>query len=337
MTSSSLRVGVVGTGFMGGTHAAAWIAEGHEVAFLGQDVGRAAAAAASLGATWVTSLDALLASVDLVDVCTPTDAHVPIALAAAAAGRHVLCEKPLALTVADAERIASACDAAGVRLFVGHVLRYVAEYAAAQALVARGDIGTPAVLRLKRAAFRPQKPPGHWLFDPARSGGMVFDLMIHDMDYARWVGGEVTTVHCRSAAVDRPDRGVDHAFILMAHASGAITQLTGSWAYGPPTFRTSLEIAGEHGLVEYDSERAQPIVPFLQARPDSGQGAVGISKSLSREDPFREQLRDVAEALRTDGEPRVTARDAIEAVRIGVAATESARTGQVVAITAAGR
>ena len=337
MTPSGLRIGVVGTGFMGGTHAAAWIAEGHQVVLLGQDAGRAAAVATSLGAAHAASLDELLGSVELVEVCTPTDAHLPGALAAAAAGRHVLCEKPLALTVADAERIAVACDAAGVRLFVGHVLRYVAEYVAAQAIVSRGEIGAPAVLRLKRAAFRPQKPADHWLFDPARSGGMVFDLLIHDMDYARWVAGEVATVHCRSAAMDRPDLGVDHAFVILSHASGAITQLTGSWAYASPTFRTSLEIAGAHGLVEYDSERSQPILPFLHARPDSGQGAVGISKSLSREDPFREQLRDVAGALRTGGEPRVTARDAIEAVRIGVAAIESARTGRAVTVTAAGR
>lgn len=328
--TQGLRIGVVGTGFMGGTHAAAWIAEGHPVTILGQDGARTAATAAGIGAAAATSLSGLLAAVDVVDVCTPTDAHVTIALAAAAAGRHVVCEKPLALSVHDAHRIADACDAAGVRLFVGHVLRYVAEYAAARAIVARGEIGDPAVLRLKRAAFRPRKPADHWLFDPARSGGMVFDLLIHDMDYARWVAGEVVSVHCRSAAVERPGQDIDHAFVILTHASGAITHLTGSWAYGAPTFRTSLEIAGAHGLIEYDSERAQPILSFLHAPPDSGQGAVGISKSLSREDPFREQLRDIRDAILTGGEARVSARDGIEAVRIGVAANESARTGRAV-------
>src|SRR5207342_3287766 len=103
----------------GGTHAAAWVAEGHTVTMLGLDPGRARAAADAAGAEVATSLAALLAGVDIVDVCTPTDQHPPIALAAAAAGRHVVCEKPLALSVAEAERIASACDTAGVRLFVG--------------------------------------------------------------------------------------------------------------------------------------------------------------------------------------------------------------------------
>ena len=333
--TQGLRIGVVGTGFMGATHAAAWVAEGHPVTLLGLDPARASVTAKAAGATLATSFKALLADVDIVDICTPTDRHLGIALAAAAAGRHVVCEKPLALTVADAERISAACDAAGVRLFVGHVLRFVAEYAAAQAMVARGDIGDPAVLRFKRAAFRPRKADDHWLFDPARSGGMVFDLMIHDMDYARWIAGEVVRVHCVSAAQERPDLGVDHAFVTLTHASGAITLLTGSWAYGAPTFRTSLEIAGAHGLIAYDSERAQPILPFLHGIADSGQGAVGISRSLSREDPFREQLRDMRSALLDGGEARVTPRDAIEAVRIGVAAKESARTGRVTDLGAA--
>lgn len=324
------RVGIVGSGFMGSTHAAAWRAEGVEVTVFSPTEGRAAEVAAATGAATARSLDELLASVDIVDVCTPTDAHTPIVLAAAAAGRHVVCEKPLALTVADAEAMIAACDAAGVRLFVAHILRYVAEYALAKAIVERGDIGTPAVLKLKRAAFRPQKPAGHWLFDPARSGGMAFDLTIHDIDFARWIAGDVVRAYAWSAGIERPDRPLDHAFLTLTHASGAISQIVGSWAYGPPTFRTRLEIAGAHGLIDYDSERAQPLLPFLHATPDSGQGAVGIAKSLSAEDPFRDQLRDFLDAIEEGRDARVTAQDALAAVRIGLACNESARTGRAV-------
>lgn len=324
------RVGIVGSGFMGSTHAAAWRAEGVEVTVFSPTDGRVAEVAAATGAATARSLDELLASVDIVDVCTPTDAHTPIVLAAAAAGRHVICEKPLALTVADAEAMIAACDAAGVRLFVAHVLRYVAEYALAKAIVERGDIGAPAVLKLKRAAFRPQKPAGHWLFDPARSGGMAFDLTIHDIDFARWIAGDVVRAYAWSAGIERPDRPLDHAFLTLTHASGAISQIVGSWAYGPPTFRTRLEIAGAHGLIDYDSERARPLLPFLHATPDSGQGAVGIAKSLSTEDPFRDQLRDFVGAIEEGRDARVTAQDALAAVRIGLACNESARTGRAV-------
>jgi predicted dehydrogenase len=331
-----MRVGVVGSGFMGSTHAAAWRAEGLAVTIFSPDPARAAATAAEAGASTARTLDELLAGVDIVDVCTPTDAHTPIVLAAAAAGRHVVCEKPLALSVADADAMIAACEAAGVRLFVGHVLRYVAEYALVKAIVDRGEIGEPAVIKLKRAAFRPQKPAGHWLFDPARSGGMAFDLTIHDIDFARWVAGDVVRAYAWSAGIERPDRSLDHAFLTLTHTSGAITQIVGSWAYGAPTFRTRLEIAGSHGLIEHDSERAQPLLSFLHAAPDSGQGAVGIARSLSREDPFRDQLRDVLGAIADGREARVTAHDALEAVRIGLACNESARTGRAVDVQPGG-
>ncbi len=333
MAATSVRVGVVGSGFMGATHATAWRAEGATVTLWSPDPGRARAAAQSLGISAAPDLESLLADVDVVDVCTPTDSHRPMVLAAAAAGRHVVCEKPLALTVADARAMVEACEAAGVRLLVAHVLRYVAEYALAKAVVDRGDIGDPAVLRLKRAAFRPRKPAGHWLFDPARSGGMAFDLLIHDIDFARWVAGEVTRVYAWSAGIERPERPLDHAFLTLSHESGAISQLTGSWAYGEPTFRTALEIAGSHGLIAYDSERSQPTLSFLHARQDSGQGAVGIARSVSREDPFRDQLRDFLGAIVDGHAPRVTAQDALAAVRIGVAANESARTGRAVDVS----
>lgn len=325
------RVGVVGAGFMGGTHAAAWRSLGVPVRVYAEIPGEAAEVAARTGAEVAGSLESLIDGSDIVDICTPTDTHVAIALAAAAAGRHVVCEKPLALRAADGRRVLDACAAAGVRLFVAHVLRYFPEVAAAKRAVDEGAIGRPAVLRLKRAAFRPRKPAGHWLFDPARSGGMVLDLMIHDLDLARWVAGDVVAVQCRSAGDERPGLGVDHAFAILTHASGAISHVTGSWAYAMPAFRTSMELAGSHGLIAYDSEVARPITSWVEAPAASGQGAVGIQKALTEVDPFAAELADFLAAIRSGGEARVTADDGLAALRIGLAAAESARTGRVVA------
>ncbi len=327
---SGERVGVVGGGFMGGTHAAAWAALGVPVTIFAEDAADAAGVAARTGAATAGSLEALIAGATIVDICTPTDTHAPIALAAAAARRHVICEKPLALSAADGEAIVAACAAAGVRLFVAHVLRYFPEVAEAKRIVDEGAIGDPAVIRLKRAAFRPRKPAGHWLFDPARSGGMVLDLMIHDLDFARWIAGDVVSVQCRSAANERPELGVEHALAILRHASGAISHVTGSWAYAEPAFRTSIEIAGSRGIVAYDSEEARPISSWLHAAPASGQGAVGIQKSLTREDPFRDELADFLGAIREGREARVSAADGLAALRIGLAAVEAARTGRVV-------
>ena len=326
----TFRVGIVGAGFMGETHVAAWTAEGVTPVLLDHDAARADSLAGRFGARVATSFEELFAAVDVVDVCTPTHQHADVAVRAAAAGRHVICEKPLARTVEDAEAIVAACERAGVRLFVAHVVRFFPEYDAARRLVAEGGIGDPAVLRLKRASFRPRRAPGHWFFDPALSGGMIVDLMIHDFDYARWVAGDVVAVQCHSVAADRPELGVEHAYAILTHESGAISHVTGSWAYGPPTFRTSLEIAGSRGLVDYDSAVAPPIVTYLQPRGPDSDGAVGLPGSPLAEDPFRLELREFRGSIERDVAARVTARDGVEALRIALAAAESARSGRVV-------
>jgi myo-inositol 2-dehydrogenase / D-chiro-inositol 1-dehydrogenase len=331
----TVRIGLVGAGFIGETHLAAWAAEGVPVVVLDNDATRAAALAGRYGADIAASLDELLDRVDVVDVCAPTHRHADIAIRAAEAGRHVICEKPLARTIEDAEAIVAVCERAGVLLFVAHVVRFFPEYAAARRVVVEGRIGDPAVLRLKRASSRPRRPAGQWLFDTALSGGLIVDLMIHDFDYARWVAGDVATVHCRSVAADRPELGVDHAYAILTHESGAISHITGSWAYAPPTFRTSLEIAGSRGLVEHDSVVAPPLVTYLHPSGGDSEGAAGLPASPLAEDPFRLELREFRRAIEDGSPARVTARDGVEALRIALAAEESARTGRVVKLRVA--
>jgi predicted dehydrogenase len=315
---------------MGEAHLAAWTAEGVPAVVVDHDAGRAVTLAGRFGAGLATSFGELVEAVDVVDVCTPTHQHAEIAIRAAERGRHVISEKPLARTVEDAEAMVAACERADVRLFVAHVVRFFPEYAAARRVVVDGQIGDPAVLRLKRASFRPRRAAGHWFFDEALSGGMIVDLMIHDFDYARWVAGEVVAVHCRSVAAERPELGVDHAYAILTHESGAISHVTGSWAYAAPTFRTSLEIAGSRGLVEHDSSVAPPIVAYLQPGGANAAGAVGLPGSPLAEDPYRLELREFRDAIEHGTATRVTARDGIEALRIALAAAESARTGRVV-------
>ncbi len=332
--SSGLRVGIVGAGVMGETHLDAWTADGVEARLFDVHPERAAALAERFGAGLAASLDKLVASVDVVDICTATHLHRDVTERAATAGRHVICEKPIARTVEDAERMIEVCRQAGVRLFVAHVVRFFPEYVAAEQAVRAGRIGTPAVLRLKRASFKPRRPAGSWFFDHAKSGGMILDLMVHDFDYVRWIAGDVVAVHCRAATVGGGELGVDHAYAVLTHERGAISHVTGSWAYPPPVFRTSLEIAGSAGLIEYDSEENRSIVPY---RDPAGGGAgaaatadVGLPGSPLAESPFRLELREFRRAIVEESSTRVTAEDALAALRIALAADESARTGRVV-------
>ncbi len=325
-----MRIGIAGVGFMGSTHAESWAAAGATVAgFLADRSGAARQLAEQYGADVFPDIQALLAAVDVLDVCTPTDTHAELIIAAARAGRHVVCEKPLARTVEQAQQAIDACKAAGVKLLVAHVVRYAPEYVLAKASVERGEIGRPAVLRLERASYQPKKAAGNWFLDQTRSGGIILDLMIHDLDYARWVAGDVEQVFARTIGTASPGAPVDHAMVLLRHSSGAISHVTGSWAYPPPTFRTALEIAGDGGLIEFTSQSAEPVEALLMQQAADAPDVARYSVVLE-ETPYTAQLREFYAALRSDAPVRVTAEDGLEAVRIALAAVESANSGRAV-------
>ena len=327
-----MKVGIVGVGFMGATHAAAW-AETPAVigGFVAETAPEAPRLAAKYGARVYPDLAALIADVDVVDICTPTHLHHPMALQAAAAGKHIVCEKPLARTVAQGQAMIAACRQAGVKLLVAHVVRFFPEYALARRMVANGDIGRPAVIRLARGSFRPKKPVGNWFLDFEKSGGMMLDLMIHDFDYARWVAGEVESVFAKSVGHSQPGAAIDYGMAILTHVSGALSHVAGAWAYPPPTFRTRLEIAGEAGLIEFDSDAAAPIQMLLQKA--SGESPdVGLPASPLSESPYTTQIKEFYAALTEDRPARVSAEDGLAAVRIALAAIESARTGKAVRV-----
>jgi predicted dehydrogenase len=325
-----LRVGVVGGGFIARIHLATWrrLGVGRLVVY---DVHpeRARECASGVEGEVAISLAELITGVDVVDICTPTDDHRATAEAAAAAGRHVICEKPIARTLTDALALVDACRRAGVRLFVAHVTRYFPEYVAAQAAVAAGRIGRPAVLRLRRESSRPSRVATSWIFDEARSGGMILDLMIHDFDFARWIAGDVATVMARRVR-DASGADIDYAVVILQHASGALSHVTGAWSYPPPVFRTGFELAGDGGLIEYESVDQQPIVRYLAHGP--GEEFLGLPASPLADDPFALELGDFARALSDGTAPRVSADDGIAALRIALAAVESSRTGRPVRI-----
>lgn len=328
---AELRVGIVGAGFMAATHAAAWRSLGvRELSAFAPDEAHLGEFTRAADARASGSLEGLVADADIVDVCSPTDLHSEAVLAAAAAGRHVICEKPLARSAADGAAMLEACERAGVRLFVAHVVRYFNEYAAARAAVEDGHIGRPAVLRFRREAFRPRRPTGHWFFDEERSGGLILDLMVHDFDAARWFGGEVESVMARRVR-DASGADVDYAIAILRHASGALSHVVGAWAYPPPTFRTGFELAGDAGLIEFESVHQEPIARYLLPSDPGPDGpAVGLPLSPTDEDPYTLQLADFLQALATGTEARVTPADGLAALRIALAAVESSKSGRPV-------
>jgi len=286
---------------MGTTHAEGWADTPAEiVGFTAETQQEAGVLAKRYNVKVYPDLDAILADVDVLDICSPTHLHREMALKAAAAGKHIVCEKPLARTTQEAQEIVTACRKAGVQLLVAHVVRFFPEYALAHSAVVDGQVGKPAVIRLHRGSYRPKKPAGNWFLDEEKSGGILMDLMIHDYDYARWVAGEVESVSARRVTELHPDAPVDYGLVILTHRSGALSHIAGAWAYPPPTFRTHLEIAGDRGLIEFDSDGTAPIQNLILKSGGSDAPDVALPSSPVSESPYTTQIKEFYSTL-TDG------------------------------------
>jgi myo-inositol 2-dehydrogenase / D-chiro-inositol 1-dehydrogenase len=321
----AMRVGIIGTGTMGEVHAAAWKAIGVQLAgCTSSNSAQAQALAERYHTRSVPNYEELLDNVDIIDICTPTTSHKPLVLAAAKASKHVICEKPIALTVEDGQAMIDACQ--GVRFFIGLVLRFFSHYRSAKQLVAAGRIGKPGVLRLKRVSYAPQNPEA-WYFNDALSGGMVVDLMIHDFDYVRWLAGEVERVF---ALKTHADSGVaQYVQAILRLKNGAIALIEGGWAYPPGVFRTGFDLSGTDGLIEWSSDQPSPLITFFPPKLEET-ASVGLPTSGLADDPFAAELRHAYQCIQSGAPFEVTAEDALEALRISLAVKKSAETGKPV-------
>src|SRR6476620_8363921 len=206
--TARIGIGVVGAGRMGSIHARLIAQRVPEARLAGiADVNDAAARAlaATLGdpPTFATAEDLCSAAgVDAVLIATSSSAHLDAILAAAQAGTDVLCEKPVALTLVDTDSAIAAADRAGIRLQVGFMRRWDADYARAKARLASGDLGRPILF--KSLQFDAEPPPPAFA-DPRVSGGIMVDMGIHEFDLAAWLmNDDVVEVHAFGSSVAHP-------------------------------------------------------------------------------------------------------------------------------------
>lgn len=314
---NALRVGIVGAGGIAPPHIAAWLSMGVEVSIL--DRRGAAALADAHGLTLVPTLDELIEGVDIVDIISPTSTHTAIALAAIARGKNVVSEKPLALNAAEAGDIARAAADAGVRLFPAHVVRYFGDYARAKQETDAGAIGDLVELTFHRTVAA---PAAAWFYDQDAGGGLIRDLMIHDLDQAVWFAGPVTTV----SATQTPPAGDGlteppvSAEVVLTHASGAVSRVRGDWLEAGTPFHSRAEFIGTRGVLRVDSA--------------GDTGDAGYLPPASDVDPYLAQLVDFVEAVAERREARVTPDDGVLAVALVDAAYASLASGEPVEFVA---
>jgi len=339
-----IKIGLVGYGFMGRMHAECYAASGKAqiVAVADVEADRRDEASAKLGCRAFHSIQAMLTGADLdaADVCTPTYLHEEHVIAAANAGKHIFCEKPLSLATDSCDLMISAAKSARVILMVGHVVRFWPDCVVLKSVLDSGRLGKPVWASARRLG-----PPASWawqgwLQDPARSGGAILDLHIHDLDFLSWILGRPKKVV--SSGIKTKTGAFDTALtMLIGQDAGAVSHAEGSLAMpdGFP-FTNQIMIVCESGSVLFDMTASPTLTVRPVGAPDEHPeiptpvaGTASAGGNVSSLGGYYNEILYFLNCIRAKTHPEtITPEDAAFAVRLCLAARKSAETGKVVAV-----
>lgn len=342
MATNRINVGIVGSGFMAATHIKAY-----------RQIPRARIAAicnpsgrnfngdftnvgGNIGSSDPVQLDMsevkaylkfedLIADpeVQLIDICSPTQTHHALSIAALKAGRHVMCEKPLARTPAQAREIVEAAERSKAHFMPAMCLRFWPEWKWLKEAIAEQRFGKVLAVRFRRVA----EPPA-WgqknFFNGELSGGALLDLHIHDSDFVQFCFGRPRRVF--STGYTKFSGAIDHVVTQYEVESGAIVHAEGSWAMASGFgFSMSYTANFEHATVDYDLARAAEALKVFE------HGQRSQTLTLEGPDGYVGELNHMLDAIESGNAPTVvTGRDALISVEICDAEERSVKTGQPV-------
>lgn len=322
----SVRLGIIGAGRIGKVHAENLVhrisgAEVVAIADLREEAAQKCAIELGIPRAYGDPRPILEdKAVDAVFICTSTDTHAPLIEAAARTGKHIFCEKPIALDLPAIDRALEAVSRAGVKLQVGFNRRFDPNFARARELVAQGTVGRPHLLRV--TSRDPAPPPPEYV---KVSGGIFLDMTIHDLDMARFLlGEEVVEVYATgSVLVDKRigELGdVDTAVVVLRFQNGAIGVIDNSRraVYG---YDQRVEVFGDKGMVRVDNPRLDTLVQS----DDQGDHATRIFRFFMDRytESFVREAQAFVDCVREDRVPPVTGEDGRIAVVLAHAALRS--------------
>ena len=343
MTVAEVRFGLIGLGAISTQHIEAMSAvDGCRLAAVMTRSGQQARAAGErAGVPWTTDLEELLAreDVDAVTICSPSGLHPEQALAALRAGKHVLVEKPIALTVPDADAVIA--EGVRQRRWVSTVSqrRFEPAIVATRAAVQAGALGRIVLIVAEGLYHRPQSyyDSAAWRGTIALDGGVLMNQGIHLVDLVRWIGGPVASVGGSVATIGHTMEAEDAAAVSLRFESGGLGSIVMTTC-AEPVFESELRIYGDAGhirivgeaAVEWPADLARPAaIPTGEnaGAPVSGAKTWGTSAST-----YLPQYADFVAAISDDRPPAITGEDGRDAVAIITAAYEASGTGRAVEI-----
>jgi predicted dehydrogenase len=338
MSASPLRIAVVGSGDIARAHVIGYKAAGaHVVAIcdISNDMLALRRREWEVDDTYTDYRDLLAgAHFDALSICTPNSTHHPITLAAVAAGKHVLCEKPVSLDLAQGEEMVAAAKVAGVVFQVGHHLRSWASASRAKAMIDAGDLGTITAIRFRQAHdWGGGGVRGVFGSKAHSGGGTLLDNGCHLFDLARYFGGDVDNVFARIARLQYDIEVEDTAHASLLFTSGALGTIETAWT--ATGYHEGFWIFGTRGSLECDSRTGANTLIHRFRSPGSPRGAVTDVTTYALNAPVAHttHVANFLAAIRGEREVICSGVDGVEAVRLVLGAYESAERGSTFSFT----
>ncbi|MHA3978976.1 Gfo/Idh/MocA family protein [Halovulum sp. GXIMD14794] len=260
--------------------------------------------------------------VEAVYISSTNEKHFDQAMAAIAAGRHVLCEKPLAMTLGDARTMVEAAEAVGVVFATNHHLRCSGSHRAMRALITAGRIGKVLSLRIFHAVHLPENLQGWRINDASAGGGVIPDITVHDVDVTRFLLGEDPVSVVAQMVASGMGQGVeDSAMSVWAMPSGAMVMSHESFTH--PYAGSGLEVHGTEGSIFANGVMTQQPVGEIELVTADGREAV----SYPDHDLYTQGLADFYAAVKGEGRPAASGWDGVKSLAVAMAVREAAQTG----------
>lgn len=272
------------------------------------------------------SVEELIAdpAIDVVYISTTNQHHEPQTLAAAAAGKHVLCEKPLSLSLGGARGMVDACAKAGVVMGTNHHLRNAITHRRMRELIANGAIGAPLAVRVFHAVFLPEFLQG-WRIDSAESGGgVILDITVHDADTLRFLlDDEPIEVTALTASQGMGKAGIaDSVMGVMRFANGTLAQFHDAFTIAHTS--TGIEIHGTDGSLIGRNVMTQAPIGEVVLRRGQTEETVDLGEHNNL---YVRSVRNFTDAVLGKGSPSASGHDGVRSLAIALAVAESAATG----------
>lgn len=331
-----VRVGLVGAGRIARVHADAYrnVARGAIVAVTDPVASSAEQLSADYGCGVASDFDGMLADpeIDAVLLATPTGLHADQVIAALAAGKHVFCQKPISLTLDEADRVVAAASKSDRVLQFGFMLRFTPPLPGLQDRIVRGELGP--IIAAQAAVFG-WEPTNEWFYDPANGGGVILDTLVHFGDLVLWLFGPAEQVHTEGGAYKlagaKKYGSPDNAVVTVRHTSGVVSSLYVTWTAGHGNFR--VDVYGNDGHATVDLVKAQALEIHLTPGAERTPGWQYPDLVWSYGYGGEQQYFVDRILGRVDGETAATAQQARDALALMLAAQESLDRDRIVRLS----